>query len=80
MKILVAEDDIMLADFLEEALLELGHDVCGVANTVAEAVALARLHRPDIAVLDMQLGGAELGTQIVDQLAASGDLGDTGIL
>lgn len=70
----------MLADCLGETLLDDGHVICGVTSSVAEAVALARRHRPDIAILDMQLRGGERGTEIADQLAESGDLGRTGIL
>jgi CheY-like chemotaxis protein len=80
MQILVVEDDVMLADCLAEALVADGHVVCGVASTVAEAVALARLHHPDVAILDMQMRGKERGIDIADQLAESGDLGRTGIL
>jgi DNA-binding response OmpR family regulator len=80
MKILITEDDLMLADFLEEAVAELGHTVCGVAGDVGQAVALARVHQPDVAIIDMQLAGTELGSDIVDQLIASGDLGCMGVL
>jgi CheY-like chemotaxis protein len=80
MQVLIVEDDVMLADCLAEALLDDGHVVCGVASTVAEAVALARQYRPDIAILDMQLRGRERGSDIADQLTESGDLGQTGIL
>jgi CheY-like chemotaxis protein len=80
MQVLVVEDDLMLADCLAEALLDDGHLVCGIASTVAEAVVLARLHRPDIAVVDMQLRDRERGSDIADQLTESGDLGHTGIL
>jgi CheY-like chemotaxis protein len=80
MQVLVVEDDVMLADCLAEALLDDGHVICGIASTVAEALALARRQRPDVAILDMQLRGNERGSDIADQLAESGDLGDTGIL
>jgi CheY-like chemotaxis protein len=80
MQVLVAEDDLMLADCLADALQDNGHVVCGIASTVAEAVALARRYHPDVAVLDMQMRGRELGSDIADQLAKSGDLGTTGIL
>ena len=36
MKILIVEDDVMLADMLEATLLNQGHDVCGMAMDVAE--------------------------------------------
>ena len=80
MQVLVVEDDVMLADSLADALEDDGHIVCGVAATVAEAVALARRHRPDVAIVDMQLRGTELGSEVADRLTESGDLGDTGIL
>lgn len=80
MQVLVVEDDVMLADCLAEALLGDGHVVCGIASTVAEAMMLTRLHRPDVAILDMHLGGEERGSDIADQLAQSGDLGKLGIL
>lgn len=80
MQVLVVEDDVMLADCLAEALLEDGHEVCGVATTVTEALALARLHRPAVGIFDMQLRANERGSDIADQLAESGDLGDMAIL
>jgi DNA-binding response OmpR family regulator len=80
MRLVIVEDDLMLADFVEAALIEQGHDVCGIATNVACAVTMIRLHRPDIVILDMQLGKTELGTQVADQLAASGDLAEIAIL
>jgi CheY-like chemotaxis protein len=80
MQVLVVEDDVILADCLAEALLEDGHEVCGIASTVAEAVALARRHRPAVGIFDMQLRAGERGSDIADQLAEAGDLGDMAIL
>lgn len=80
MKILVADDDVMIADCSAEALADEGHVVCGIAATVAEALALARLHQPDVAVLDMQLRGEERGTDIAHLFAEMADLRQMGIL
>jgi DNA-binding response OmpR family regulator len=80
MKILVVEDDVMLADFLEEVLQDIGHNVCAIATRVDEAVRLVREHRPDVALLDMQLPDGEYGTEIADRLAATDDLDGLGIL
>ena len=80
MKIIVAEDDIMLADFLADTLADLGHEVAGVASDVAGAVTLTREHHPGVAILDMQLGRGELGTEIANRLSASNDLDGVGIL
>jgi hypothetical protein len=50
--VLIAEDDPMLGDLVEDALTANGYWVCGVAHTVVNAVALGRLHYPDLAVID----------------------------
>jgi len=68
LKVLVAEDNVMLADILEDSLISGGYDVCGVAHTVDQAVALADLHQPDIAVLDFRLGDGNHGSDIRPRL------------
>jgi DNA-binding response OmpR family regulator len=77
LKVLVVEDDLMIADMTEEILVEHGYEVCGIARTVAEAVALGRRFEPDLAVIDFRLAGGGLGTAIVSQLS---DLGSLGVL
>jgi CheY-like chemotaxis protein len=51
--------------------------VAFIARTVAEAVSLGLLHKPDLAVLDLRLADSGLGTEIAAQL---GELGRVGIL
>jgi len=74
-KVLIAEDDLMIADMIEEILVQNGYEVCGIARTVAEAVALGRQHKPDLAVLDMRLADGGLGTEVAAQLSGLGRLG-----
>ena len=54
LKVLIAEDDLMIADMIEDALVAHGYEVCGITPTVAEAVALARREKPDLAIIDFQ--------------------------
>lgn len=68
LKVLIAEDDVMIADLTAEAVSGAGYEMCGVAGTVVEAVALGRLHHPDLAILDMRLAHGGLGSEIVAQL------------
>jgi DNA-binding response OmpR family regulator len=75
MKVLIAEDELMIADMAEEILVKHGYEVCGIARTVAEAVALGRSHRPDLAVIDMRLADGGLGTEVAAQLGPLGRLG-----
>jgi two-component system, response regulator PdtaR len=75
LKVLIAEDDLMIADTAEEVLVDSGYEVCGIARTVAEAVALGRRHKPDLAVIDLRLADGGLGTEIPSQLDGLGRLG-----
>jgi CheY-like chemotaxis protein len=75
LKVLIAEDDLMIADLADEILVGGGYHVCGIARTVAEAVALAQHHKPDLALLDLRLADGGLGTEIAAQLLPFGRLG-----
>ncbi len=75
LKVMIAEDDLFMADMLQDVLVEGGYEVCGIARTVDEAVALGRAHTPDLAVIDLRLADGGLGTEIATQLAALGGLG-----
>jgi DNA-binding response OmpR family regulator len=75
LKVLIAEDDLQIADMIEETLVENGYDVCGIATTVAAAVALIHLRKPDLAVIDVRLADGGLGTEIAAQLGGLGKLG-----
>ena len=67
-KILIAEDDLMIADMAGEFLSARGYEVCGIARTVGEAVAFSRAHRPDLALIDLRLARGDIGTEIIRQL------------
>jgi DNA-binding response OmpR family regulator len=69
LKVLIVEDDLMLADFAEEILVEHGYEVSGIACTVPEAVALAERSHPDLVVLDLRLADGGLGTEVAAQLS-----------
>ena len=77
LKVLIVEDDLMLADFSEEILVEHGYEVSGIARTVTVAVAFARRSRPDLVILDLRLADGGLGTEVAAQLLP---LGRPGIL
>lgn len=68
-KVLIAEDELLIADMVEEILIGGGYEVCGIARTVDDAVALGRLHRPDLAIIDVRLAKGGLGTEIPAQWA-----------
>lgn len=71
-RVLVVEDDAVIAHSLVEALIELGIEPVGPASTLEQALALAATANSlDAAVLDINLGG-KLAVPVADVLAGRG--------
>jgi two-component system, response regulator PdtaR len=60
-RILVVEDDFLVANEIEVALSDAGFDVAGVAASADEAVGLAESQRPTLVVMDVRLAGEHDG-------------------
>jgi DNA-binding response OmpR family regulator len=56
-RVLVVEDEWLLASELSRKLVEAGYGVVGPVATVGDAVERLQDGRPDVAVLDVQLDG-----------------------
>jgi len=68
-RILIAEDETIIRLDLRELLESAGFEVCAEAQDGEEAVELARVRRPDLAVLDVKmprLDGIEAARRILD--------------
>lgn len=68
MRILLVEDDALIALDLASLLEELGHEVCAEASDGDEAWSLAQAERPDLAMVDLRLGGATGGGALARRL------------
>lgn len=67
LRILVAEDEYLLAAELSSALRNAGATVVGPARDVPHALELVQHDAPDCAIVDMNLAG-ELGLPLTDAL------------
>jgi two-component system, response regulator PdtaR len=69
-RVLIVEDDALIALLLAQLLEEMGCQVCASAATQAEAVDLALQHKPDLMIVDVHLrsGG---GIAAVDEIERS---------
>jgi response regulator NasT len=54
-RILVAEDEALIRMDLIEMLAEAGYEVVAEASDGAQAIELAQLHKPDLAILDVKM-------------------------
>jgi DNA-binding response OmpR family regulator len=64
LNVLIVEDDLTIADMLQEALEIDGYRVSGIARTVGEAIEAAERHNLDFAVIDIHLANRGLGTEV----------------
>jgi response regulator NasT len=71
MKVLVAEDDPVIAHGLCERLRALGHEPIGPASDGAQAIELARTNPPDLYLFDIEMPNVD-GLEAAAQLAAAG--------
>src|SRR5215218_8419520 len=71
LKVLVVEDEAIIAFDLEGTLRELGCIVLPIAPSVAEALAVLKTERPEAALLDVRLADGEV-TPVAAVLAAIG--------
>jgi AmiR/NasT family two-component response regulator len=72
MRVLVAEDDPVIALGLAERLRTLGHEPIGPVNDGEQAVAMAKRSLPDLYLFDIEMPN-------LDGLAAAGRLADEGL-
>lgn len=86
LRVLIVEDDVLVSMFLADVVEDAGFDLVGVARTAAEAVALAREHRPDLALMDANLKGGSTGVSAAETLVRNQDVaiifisGDSGLV
>ncbi len=74
-RILVIEDEAIIALDLQSIVADMGHAITGVARTHDGAVALAKKERPDLILSDIQLADGSSGIEAVNEiLKAAGDI------
>jgi len=67
-RILIVEDDYLVATELEFALSGAGFEVVGTAATAAEALDIASAARPDLAIVDVRLRGDDDGVNVAKRI------------
>jgi len=62
-RVLILEDEILVAWSLQELLSLVGYEVTGIAATVSDALCLAENTKPDLAIVDVRLAGQRDGIE-----------------
>lgn len=68
MRVLIVEDETIVALNMEDSLSEAGHSILGIARTWSSAMEFARAERPDLALVDMNLADETSGIVVAAQL------------
>ncbi|MDB5360418.1 MAG: hypothetical protein JWO51_1715 [Rhodospirillales bacterium] len=71
LRVLLVEDDVMIGELLADMLLDMGYDVCALEMTESEAVAAAIRCKPDLMIVDAQLGDGS-GISAMDTILRTG--------
>ncbi len=67
-RIMIVDDEMIIARELESRLTAMGYDVAGIASSGEEAIALEREEHPDLILMDIMLKGA------MDGIEATGEI------
>ncbi len=67
-RVLIVEDEVILALDFSDAIAQLGYTVVGPALTLEQGLALAESEQLDCALLDVNLGGGQTSQQIAEAL------------
>jgi PAS domain S-box-containing protein len=73
-RVLIVEDEALIALDLERRVVRMGFDVVGTADNCAEAVEVFQATRPDLVLMDIFIRGAADGIQTARELGKFSDV------
>ena len=67
-KILIVEDEALIAKDIKQKLFQLGHEVVGIVDNGDEAIAIARKNMPHILLMDIVIKGSFNGIETAQRI------------
>lgn len=67
-RLLIVEDEFLIARVLQRMVRSMGHEVCALASTGVDAVTHASQERPDLILMDIRLAGEMTGIDAARQI------------
>lgn len=71
LRVLIVEDEVLIALELEDLLAEAGHVPVGIAATSEEAMRLGHDLKPDVALVDIHLADGPTGVEVARSLGGA---------
>jgi CheY-like chemotaxis protein len=78
-RVLVVDDSLLSRTVVADGLRDAGY-IVDLAGTIPEALGLAARQRPDVAILDLFLGGGQSGLEVARNLRRDPETADTFIV
>lgn len=72
LRVLVVEDEVLIADYIAILLEDAGHEVVGICDCADPALTFLRETRPDLAILDIRINGNVDGVDLALRMQAEG--------
>lgn len=73
-RILIVEDEMIIADMHQDIVTAGGNEVCGIAATSSEAVELFRECKPDLVLMDIYLADDTDGIRTMEIIRQESDV------
>lgn len=67
-RILIVEDEVIVALDIQDRLVDLGYEVTGVADRGSEALTLVEVSRPDLVLMDIRIKGDQDGITVAEEI------------
>lgn len=67
-KVLVVEDELIIADNINEYLVELGYEILEPCITYSEAINVIEKEKPDMVILDIFISGKKTGIDVANEI------------
>ncbi len=68
LRIVIVEDEMIIAMDMQEMLQDVGYTVCGIASTYEEALSMTKTAQPDLFLLDIGIRGTKNGIGLAHTL------------
>ena len=72
-KILIVEDEALIAEYFRIVAEEAGYEVCGIAATADEAEQIVKEEDPAVVFLDVRLNGKRDGIDLAQDIQTLGE-------
>ena len=73
-KILIVDDDEILADELKDSLIDMGYDVLSIEKSGEDAINKIKVKMPDLVLMDIKLNGEKNGFETADEIINMQDI------